>query len=355
MLIEQFLPALHYGDAVGNHCLSLHEFFLSQGIDSRIIACTVDDVLKDKAILFEDYKESGKESIKILHFAVASPLTDYFIEVKAKKAMIYHNVTPEYFFVDYDPFLVKFVIESRKHLERLSKSFDLVIAVSRFNAMDLEKYGYSEVKVFPVMLKNEDYSKEHSKAYFELFNDERKNILFVGRMAPNKKIEDLIKLLYFYKNHISPSIRLILAGNTKSVPVYTDSIMDFASSLFLTTEDVFFTSHIPFEELLALYRLADVFVSMSEHEGFCVPLLECAHFNLPVVAYSSSAVSETLGEGGILFKDKDYPKIAFLIHKIIKNQNLRNKLREKQERNLKDYLKKSQPKLFLDILLRKFK
>ena len=107
----------------------------------------------------------------------------------------------------------------------------------------------------------------------ELLKNERKNILFTGRIMPNKKIEDLIKVVFFYKKYISPAVRLIVVGNTGTLPKYYLAVQDLAARFYLTAEDVLFTGHLPLDEFLAVYRLADVFLSMSEHEGFCLPLL----------------------------------------------------------------------------------
>ncbi len=117
-----------------------------------------------------------------------------------------------------------------------------------------------------------EYDRGYSRAYLDLLKNERKNILFAGRIMPNKKIEDLVRVLFFYKKYISPAVRLIVVGNTRSLPKYFHAVADMAARFYLTAEDVFFTGHLPADEFLSVYRLADVFLSMSEHEGFCLPL-----------------------------------------------------------------------------------
>jgi len=227
MIIEQFLPAFHYGDAIGNSAYGFHEFLLSQGIESRIIALTIDKGMEDKAVFFEAYEENP-ESIKVLHFAVPSQLTDFFLEAKGKKVMVYHNVTPPHFFVEYSDDLVRFTQEGRNHLARLKDCFDLSVAVSKYNARELEELNFPNVQVFPLLINMEDYGKPHSVAYSNLLKDERKNIIFVGRITPNKKIEDLIKTLFFYKKYLSPSVRLIVAGNPNTLPKYYHALKDLA-------------------------------------------------------------------------------------------------------------------------------
>ena len=196
MTVEQFLPAFHFGDAVSNSALALHRFLLSRGITSRLITLTSDESIKDQAVLFSDYA-LDQDSLKILHFAIPSPLSDFFLELKGKKILIYHNITPARFFAGYSDFLTRFVTAGREQLGRLSDCFDLSLGVSQYNAGELRDLGFHEVRVFPLLVNLDDYSQKPSRAYLELLKNERKNILFTGRISPNKKIEDLVRAVFF--------------------------------------------------------------------------------------------------------------------------------------------------------------
>lgn len=353
MVVEQFLPAFHYGDAIGNSTLRYHRYLQGIGVESRIIAMTADESIAHLAIPFDGYQDNP-HSIKILHFAVPSALTDFFLQTGGKKAMIYHNITPAHFFVDFSDELVRFTNEGRKHLARLSSCFDLSIADSGYNASELEKLNFTNVSVFPITINLEEYAQPHSQPYQNLLKDERKNILFVGRITPNKKIEDLIKMVFFYKKYLSPSIRLIVAGNSRTLPKYFLALKDLAARFHLTAEDVIFTGHIPFDELLTLYRLADVFVSMSEHEGFCLPLIESCIFQLPVVAFAAGAVAETLAGAGIVIHSKEVEYVAGVVEKVINNASLREKLRKKSQQRHERYKKESDPALLHSLLEENF-
>ena len=346
MKIEQFLPAFHYGDAIGNSTLRFHEYLLSQGINSRIIALSIDENMRNKAVFFRDYREDPG-SLKILHFAIPSELSDFFQRVSGKKVMIYHNITPPHFFIDFSDELVRFTREGRNQLKRLNNSFDLVIADSQYNADELQEYDFKNIQVFPIMINLDDFSQPFSQAFLNLFKDERKNIIFVGRISPNKKIEHLIKILFFYKKYISPSIRLIVSGKTDSLPKYFHSLQDLAARFLLTSEDIVFTGHIPFGELLATYKLGDVFVSMSEHEGFCLPLIESCFFQVPVIAYGAGAVSETLGGAGIVFNEKNYPYLAATIERVLVDERLNIRLKGLQKNRIQQYRKQSDPAYLL--------
>jgi glycosyltransferase involved in cell wall biosynthesis len=154
-----------------------------------------------------------------------------------------------------------------------------------------------------------------------LFRNGRTNILFVGRVAPNKKIEDLIKVTFYYKKFISPLVRLIIVGKTESLPVYYQALIKLADAFLLTPEEIVFTGHIPDEDMFALYRAADVFLSMSEHEGFCLPLVESMIFDVPVMACDFAAVPDTLDGCGILLREKRVDRVAD-----VRNRSLRDKI-----------------------------
>ena len=349
MVIEQFLPAFHYGVAIGNSTLRFHEFLLAKGINSRIIALTIDDILRDKATFFHSYK-TDPDSVKILHFAIPSELTDYFSKTEGKKVIIYHNITPPHFFTDFSEDMAKFTSEGRNHLERLSDCFDISIADSAYNARELSDLNFKNPMVFPIMIDLEEYSKPHNTPYFNLLKDERKNIIFVGRITPNKKIEDLIKIVFFYKKYLSASIRLIVAGNLNTLPKYFISIRDLASRFYLTSDDIVFTGHIPFDELLSVYKLGDVFVSMSEHEGFCLPLIESCFFQVPVIAYSAGAVADILDGAGIVVNSKDVGHVAGLVERVMNDQQLKSTLSDLQKKRIENYKKDSNPEKLLSIL-----
>jgi glycosyltransferase involved in cell wall biosynthesis len=349
MTVEQFLPAFHYGDAVGNSALALHKYLLGTGVESRLVAMTCDECLRDQAVLFSDYRlDAG--SIKIMHFAIPSPLTDFFLEVKGKKAMIYHNITPAHFFAGYSVALARLTSAGREHLQRLGDCFDLSLGVSQYNAGELRGLGFRDVRVFPLLVNLDDYEQEPSRAYMELLKNERKNILFTGRITPNKKIEDLIKVVFFYKKYISPAVRLIVVGNTRTLPKYFLAVQDLAARFYLTSEDVLFTGHLPMDEFLAAYRLADVFLSMSEHEGFCLPLLESCFFQVPVVAYDAAAVAETLEGAGILCRDKDPARVAGLVEQVLESEPLRKQLRARAAAKIENYRRQADPGILLEWL-----
>ncbi|MCK5220761.1 MAG: glycosyltransferase family 4 protein [Candidatus Aminicenantes bacterium] len=349
MIIEQFLPAFHYGDATSNSALAFHKFLISNGMESRLITLTSDKKVRKEVTLFKDYK-INPGSVKILHYAIPSLLTDFFRETGGKKVMIYHNITPSKYFIDYSEFLTKFTNDGRTHLESLKDSFDLSIGVSEYNADDLRKLDFKNVKVFPLIVDLKEYNEPFNKGYYNLINDDRKNILCVGRIAPNKKIEDAVKMLFFYKKYFSPSIRLIVAGNINSVPKYFSAVRDLASRFYLTAEDILFTGHIRFDEFLAVYKISNVYLSMSEHEGFCLPVMESFKMDLPVAAFDAGAIKEKVGDGGVIFDTKEPEKVAGILEFLINNGKAREKLIKSGNRRLDEYAEASDPSKLLELL-----
>jgi glycosyltransferase involved in cell wall biosynthesis len=349
MTVEQFLPSLHYGDAVGNSTLALHRFLLAHGVESRVIAMNCDASVRDQAVMFSDYRPDPA-AIKILHFAIPSPLSDFFLQLQGKKVLIYHNITPSIFFAGYSDDLVRITAAGREELRKLDRCFDLCIGDSSYNADELRGLGFANVRVFPLLVNLADYDQEPSRPYAALLKNERKNIMFAGRVSPNKKVEDLIKVIFFYKKYISPAVRLIIVGNTLTLPKYYLAVQDLVSRFHLTSEDVFFTGHLPFDEFLAVYRLADVFLSMSEHEGFCLPLLESCYFQVPVAAFDAAAVAETLDGAGLLFRDKDSALVAGLVEQMLEKEPLRQRLKTLAAERIGRYRLQADPGILLDLL-----
>jgi len=333
MRIDQLVPAYHRGDAIGDEATNLRRFFESQGFESRIYRLDCDRELESESVSFTDFPEPLPSDITILHFALPSPLTPAFRLLPSKKVIIYHNVTAPEFFAGYSEEMIRIARVGREELRSLAGSADIALADSPFNARELKDIGFREADVFPLYVDYARYRRPISGHLHRLLRDGRTNILFVGRVAPNKKIEDLIKVTFYYKKFISPLVRLIVVGKTSSLPVYYHALVKLADDFLLAPEEICFTGHLADDEMFAVYRAADVFLSLSEHEGFCLPLVESMVFDLPVVAYDSTAVPDTLAGAGILIRDKRTERVAELLDVLVHSGSLREKIiRGQQER-----------------------
>jgi glycosyltransferase involved in cell wall biosynthesis len=211
----------------------------------------------------------------------------------------------------------------------------LVLGVSEYNRGELEAMGFDNTGVLPLLGSYERLSVPPNPIVLELFDDEKTNVLFVGRVMPNKCFEDLLKVFAVYQKQIDRECCLLLVGDCRVFEKYTLSLTRLADRLEL--KNVVFTDHVKTDELVAYYQSADVFLCMSEHEGYCAPLLEAFRFDVPVVAYDAGAVSETLAGAGILVHEKKHEEIAELVHEVTHDAHLGESILTGQRRVLEAF------------------
>jgi glycosyltransferase involved in cell wall biosynthesis len=338
MRVDQLIPAYHRGDAIGDTAFHLKQFFLSQGFQSDIYCLTRDSVLEEESQLFFASPDPNPEDITILHFALPSPLTQAFIKLASRKVMIYHNITPDTYFEGFNPEMARISRLGREELKSLSPHVELSLADSEYNRQELTALGFKKTEVFPLFIDYKKYEKPASNFMLQLFKDDRLNMLFVGRIVPNKRIDALIKVLFYYKKYVSPLVRLIIVGKTGSLPKYYESLVQLADEFYLKPEEICFTGHIPDEEMFALYKASDIFLSLSEHEGFGLPFVESMIFDLPIIAFNSTAVPFTLGDSGVLIDDNGcVDKIGELIHLVATDEAIRKTIISSQRLQLERY------------------
>lgn len=334
--IIQVLPSIVYGDAVSNHALQIKEIIGRGGYETQIYAENVDYRVPDVCSTSILDKNVSRSDLVIFHMAIGSELTNRIASLPVdRKVMIYHNITPPQYFSHYNKMLEKLVRQGREQLKNVSSAFQLALGDSEFNQYELEMAGFRNIGVLPLGLNIDRCQGEPDPIILKKYLDGKTNILYVGRIVPNKKQEDLIKAFYYYKNLFNPSARLLIVGSWNGMEEYLRDLQKFAS--YLELEDVVFTGHVSDSELWAYYKVAHMFLSQSEHEGFCVPLLESMHFGVPILAYSAAAIPDTLGTAGLKFSEKDYPSIAALMDIVSKRQDIYIKLIESQKERLKNF------------------
>lgn len=337
MRIDQLVPAFHRGDAIGDTAFHMREFLRSQGFVSNIYCLDRDKGLEKEGLPFAEFPPSGKGDVTILHFALPSPLTAGLARQAGRKAIVYHNITPERFFAPYDAEMARICRVGREELASLVPLVDLALADSEYNRRELADLGFRRTDVLPLFI---DFRKYEAPPYAfvrDFYRDGRVNLLFVGRIAPNKRIEDLIKVAFYYKKYISPLVRLIVVGKTSSLPKYFESLVRMADEFYLKPEEIVFTGHVPDAEMFALYAASDVFLSMSEHEGFCLPLIESMIFSVPIVAFDAAAVPFTLDGAGVLTGTKRPDLVAELVARVAGDAVLRKRIVEGQKRRLERF------------------
>lgn len=337
MRIDQLVPAFHRGDAIGDTAFHMKEFFLSQGFYSDIYCLTRDLGLEDACQLFSAYGKPDPTDVAILHYALPSPLTAAFAKLPSRRVILYHNLTPHVFFEGFSPEMVRISRLGREELSSLVPHVSMALADSEFNRQELIQIGYKKTEVFPLFVDFEKYNRPMNPFTYELFRDDRTNVLFVGRIVPNKKIDDLIRVLFYFKKYVSPLVRLIVVGKTSSLPRYYWSLVRLADEFYLKPEEICFTGHIPDDEMFSLYKASDVFLSLSEHEGFGLPFIESMIFDLPVIAYDCTAVPFTLDGAGVLIKRKNVEYVAELINVVAHQKMLRQEIILGQRKRLERF------------------
>jgi glycosyltransferase involved in cell wall biosynthesis len=350
MRIDQLVPAFHRGDAIGDTAFHMRDLFRRSGFQAHIYCLDRDEELAEEAVFFKDFPPPSAGDVTILHFALPSPLSPAFARLGSRKVLLYHNITPAEYFLPYSLEMARLAYLGRKELASLVGATDLGLADSEFNRKELIRLGFRRAEVFPLYVDFARYERPADRFIQDLVKDGRTNILFVGRIVPNKKIEDLIKVTFYYKKYISPLVRLLVVGKTQSLPKYYHSLTRLADEFYLKSEEVQFTGHIPDEEMYALYRASDVFLSLSEHEGFCLPLLESMAFDLPVAAYDAAAVPGTLAGAGVLIRDRRVDRVAELVDILSHDDRLREEIRRGQRRRLEEFKKTDWGRKLLDWL-----
>lgn len=346
--IYQLLPTVSYGDAVSNDALAMSDAITEMGYDNKIFAHNIDPKVKNRVYSAQEFMPDAKDII-IFHMSIGSELSDRIKQLSnRRKIMIYHNITPEHYFFKYSSAAYNLCRNGREQLTLLKDVFTMSISDSNYNKLELKQLGYKKNKVLPIIINFDDYRVEPDISILNNYDDDYVNIVFVGRIAPNKKHEDIIKSFYLYKKYINSRSRLILVGSANGMDRYLQSLNHLIHELNL--KDVIIPGHISFREIIGYYKIASVFLCMSEHEGFCVPLLESMFFKVPIIAYESSAVPETLGNSGIIVKEKKYEVVAELIDLLVKNKELRNKIINAQSRRLSDFDREKIKKQFKQYL-----
>jgi glycosyltransferase involved in cell wall biosynthesis len=334
MVVNQWVPSAHRGDAIGDSARAVRDLLRAQGHSSEIFSLTIDDDMRGEARPFGDPAASAGD-LTILHFAIPSPMTEAFARLPRGRVLQYHNITPARFYAPYDPGIFRLAVLGRRELASLAGRTDLALGDSEYNRRELEALGFRETAVFPVAVNvARIVDAPPTPALEKWLNDGLTNFLFVGRMVPNKRIEDIIRLAEHYKRYVDAHYRFIFVGREEGVPRYTNMLRALIAELGWLPDRYLFTGAVPDRELAAYYRYSSVYISMSEHEGFCVPLVEAMAADLPILAYACAAVPDTLGGAGVQFAPKDFEQAAELLGMLAFDDGLRASVIAGQRRRL---------------------
>jgi glycosyltransferase involved in cell wall biosynthesis len=329
--IHQVLAALSYGDAIGNEALAIQGHLRGRGFESDIFAERVHPRMASLARPLWEWNEvSSPQTVCLFHFSIGSAAARLLFHAPDRLVALYHNITPASYFLGFHPHLAGLCHHGRRELAAFASRAELALGDSEFNRRELQESGYARTAVLPIVLDLDAYRRRPSPVIRRLYGDGRTNLLFVGRIIPNKRIEDLLRVFLVYRRYLDPRSRLLLVGDHRGHERYYDRLQEMIRAFDL--DDVVFAGQVDHDELLAYYSVADLFLCLSEHEGYCVPLVEAMAFGVPVLAFDAGAVGETLRGGGVLLKEKDPAVVAELASLILTDGALRTRVLASQER-----------------------
>ena len=336
--IIQLVAGYSNGDAISNEARTLRTIFQSWGYESLIV-CDKEHILpllaKD-CVPLESYRTTALNTdVLLLHFSIGSVVNDVFPLLPGRKALLYHNITPAHYFQAVNSQIQRELLWGRKQLLLLRKTAELIMADSAFNARELTEAGYKSPTVFPLVIDWESLSNSSTTNQQNNWNDGLKNILFVGRCAPNKKIEDVLFAFSYYQQYVEPASRLICVGSFAGTEKYFGMLQLIKRNFHM--HHVELCGALPQAALNAAYQAADLFLCMSEHEGFCIPLLEAMAHGVPVLAYKAGAIQETMGDAGVIFNSKRFDIVAEMMRELTTSPLLRAAIINQQSDRIKHY------------------
>jgi glycosyltransferase involved in cell wall biosynthesis len=350
MTIYQHVVEYNSHDGIGNDIFGISTLLDIQSYNNKIITLKSNVSSTDSKIIEEDPSQLKFQAsdIHILHYGSSGYPISTFSKLPGKKILRFHNITPYTFFYNYcdkDIFnnIKNSYFQSTIELQSLCLDISEIWYDSSYNQITLHQmilFNYSKIKEFvlPIFIKyREKQRDDYTKKY---------NILYTGRIVPHKKIEDLLFIL-FYLCKISPNYKLYLVGKISSIfKKYQEYLLSIISSLDLG-KNIIWQEHLRDSELDNIKEKTDFYISMSEHEGFCIPILEAYAYNIPVIAYCSGAVEETMQMGGIKVYKKNFPYIAELIDGINQKPELKRMIANSQRNYLNVYKEKLTIKEYL--------
>lgn len=336
--IHQFVAGFSNGDAISNEARVLRGIFRGWGFQSDIF-CETRRILPELRREVQDVSACAAGcqpgDIVLLHLSIGSMVNDMFASLRCRKAILYHNITPALFFQTVNRQTAQILAQGREQARALAGAAAVNMADSAFNAEELAALGYRGVRVLPLLLDLGMLLSKPDPGTRARFLDDKTNVIFVGRCVPNKRIEDALRAFHCFQRTVEPNSRFIHAGSHAGSERYYYFLQTMAKELAL--RDCIFAGQVTQPQLNALYSVADLFLCMSEHEGFCIPLLEAMQHDVPVLAYAAGAVPETLDGAGVLFGEKDYPPVAEMMGRLTSDATLCESIRRGQQERLERY------------------
>ncbi len=322
------------GDAIFNEAVFLRGVLRARGYASEIYAERISPALsRGEAHAAAGYRARADAAL-LFHYSIGSSLNALVHARAPRLVLLYHNITPAAYFRGVNPEIADGAEQGRAELPRFRDRAELALADSEFNRIELEALGFGRTAVLP-LAQTLSLRATPDPRVMASMQDGRTNVLFVGRIAPNKKQDDLLRFLYAFRQ-LDPLARLVLVGAWGGYERYLASLRSLAAGLGVSG-DVLLVGHVDDGALLAYYQTARLFVCLSEHEGFCVPLVEAMALNVPVLAYASTGVPYTLGGAGVQVHAKRWDVLAALAAALAVDGPLRARITAGQAARARDF------------------
>jgi glycosyltransferase involved in cell wall biosynthesis len=324
--IHQLLPAAQPRDAITGQAFAWRDLLRTWGYRSEIVAEHVHpDLLGAVQVLDRAGTRLASEGGIVLRYALWSRTVEVALRTNGRVALCYHNITPGELLRDFNPTVADLCDRGRAALAHFSGRVETLIADSSFNAAELREAGLGEATVVPLLLELPAEVPRRKP-------NREPIVLTVGRIVPNKRLEDVVKAFALYQRHRAPEASLVVVGSELGFESYRHALDVLVARI--GARRVHFTGPISSEARDAWYRSADVYVSMSVHEGFCAPLIEALAHGVPVVARGAGAVPETLGGAGLVLADAELPLVAEALHELASSRSTRSVLMAAAESRL---------------------
>ena len=352
MQIDQMLVSASPGDAITNAAFETRALLRKLG-PSEIYARYYDPVLHGEVRPLGSYahRPGGRPDVDIIcfHASIGEPDVRAFLSERTERiVLMYHNISPASAFRAHDPQFAALLEAGRDELVELAPRTDLALAVSEYNAAELRTLGYRDVRVTPLVLRFDQLlatEPDELMAHHLHSKVEGPLVLFVGQLLPHKRPDLLIEAYHILATYLVPDANLMLVGAGR-LPGYRRSLDHFIFELNLSKASI--VGSVSDAELAAFYRRADLFVTASEHEGFCVPLVEAMAFDVPIVARAHAAIPETARGAGIILPPEEDPKLlAEAMAEVLETPTLADDLRSRGRRRLADFAPDRARALFL--------
>ena len=339
MRIDQVLPSLASRDAIGVHTLALTDALRASGFDSDIYYgnCTPDVAGRGRPIT--ELGRAGKDRWLLYHASIGSDVFDIVAARTEPKLVNYHNITPAELIDGWANEVTYEVALGRAQLGRLAPESRFAVADSAFNESELIEAGYKGTAVVPLLVDMTSTGAEPDRAIARRLAEAKSgggaDLLYVGKISPHKAPHDLVKMLAVYRRLYDPLARLHLVGSPLGER-YGAALESFIGRLELT-DAVELVGSLEPAGLEAYFEAADAYVSASDHEGFCVPVVEAMGHGVPVVAFGAAAVPETVGDAGIVLTSKEPLRFAAALARLLSDEDLQRALAEAAARRVSDF------------------